>query len=92
MSRKFHVTIEPISDDDIAALGMLAEHVSDYVSQNGNGQCATLCQIKFHPGGPPTLNGRLYTGDAMKYLDKHISVATTIQDAEESSDEDKQEP
>ena len=90
MSRKFHVTVEPMSDDDIAALGLLAEHVSDYAGQHGNGNCATLCQIKFHPGGPPTLTGRLYTGDATKYLDKHIRVAKEMQNAEESTPGDKQ--
>jgi len=89
MSRKFHVFIEPKTDVDIAALGMLRNHIGDYASRNGNGQCSTLGQIKFCSNGAPTLTGRLYTGEAVKYLDKHIRAANVMQNAEESSDKEK---
>jgi hypothetical protein len=83
VSRIFHVTVEPKTDDDIAALGLLANHVSEYAGRHGNRQCATLCQIKFRSDGSPTLNGRLYTGAAADYLEKHIRAAMAMQDAED---------
>lgn len=89
MSQKvtFDIGITPISAEGFAELEMIAQAIDADNKKAGAAKCATLkcatfAQIKY--GNGTRIIGRLFTGEAVKYLSKHIGVAACMQDEQEA--------
>ncbi|KKK98394.1 hypothetical protein LCGC14_2643200 [marine sediment metagenome] len=83
MMRKFDIKVVPNGERDVVFMDGLEQEVIDYTNQHGNQTCATLAQLKFWDDEPATVNGRLYTGEVAKYINKCIKKARSMQDEQD---------
>lgn len=83
MNFKFSIYADPSDAPNCIEMDRIQKRVDSIADEKGFSMCAAFGQIQFYKEGPPDLRGRIFTGEAMHYLAKHLKIAIEMQTEDE---------